>query len=238
MRRNKNSWLGVVILVLLISSGVFRRFMLTVLLILAALIFLIVKLVKSDKPGETGGTQTNRENVNPYSRHENYQPAPKQTVEKKPEPAPTPKKSDNPELELVLKQGRGYVQKIEALNEQIPDFKVSARIKQIEVLTEKIFDYVEGHPEDLHRTRQMLSYYLPTTVKLLERYVELQGQGLRMGNIDESMTKVEELLDKLAVAFQTQLDDLFADDLVDITAEIKVMEQMLASEGLTGTKDF
>ena len=52
------------------------------------------------------------------------------------------------------------------------------------------------------------------------------------------MQKIEDLLDKVIVAFQRQLDALFESDVVDITADIRVMEQMMASEGLTEKKDF
>ena len=231
-------------------------------LVIALIVFLIVKAIgsasKKDGPNAPNGAGSGQKTVhvssengkttvyaqktvNPYSSHQTSRPQPQ--PEPEPAPAPEPKKEEpvstgNKELDLVLRQGREYVAKMEELNGQIPDFKVSARIKQIGILTEKIFQYVQTHPEDIHRTRQLLSYYLPTTVKLLERYIELQSQGIRVGNIDEGMQKVEDLLDKLAVAFQQQLDGLFEDDLVDITADIQVMEQMLASEGLTGTKDF
>ena len=114
---------------------------------------------------------------------------------------------------------------------------LDAQIKQIEILTEKIFAYVREHPQDIGEIRQFLNYYLPTTIKFLEQYVVLQNQGMRMGNIDEGMRKIESMLDKVIVAFQRQLDGLFESSVVDITADIQVMEQMMASEGLTG-KDF
>ena len=81
-----------------------------------------------------------------------------------------------------------------------------------------------------------MNYYLPTTIKLLEQYVVLQNQGMRVGNIDEGMTKIENMLEKVIAAFQQQLDSLFENDVVDITAEIRVMEKMMASEGLAGTE--
>ena len=92
------------------------------------------------------------------------------------------------------------------------------------------------HPEDVRQIRQFLNFYLPTTIKLLQQYVVLQGQGMRMGNIDEGMQKIEDMLDKVIVAFQTQLDSLFESDVVDITADIQVMERMMTAEGLTGEK--
>ena len=165
-----------------------------------------------------------------------------QAQTQKTQPQPEEKKQDEPstgnaELDAVLKQGAASVEKIQSLNDEIPDFKLSAQIKQIEILTEKIFAYVREHPQDIGEIRQFLNYYLPTTIKLLEQYVVLQNQGMRMGNIDEGMRKIESMLDKVIVAFQRQLDGLFESSVVDITADIQVMEQMMASEGLTG-KDF
>ena len=85
---------------------------------------------------------------------------------------------------------------------------------------------------------EQLNYYLPTTIKLMEQYVTLQNQSLKTENITEGMQKIEDLLDKVIIAFQRQLDALFEADVVDITADIRVMEQMMASEGLTNKKDF
>lgn len=138
----------------------------------------------------------------------------------------------------MLQQGQASVRRIQELNDAIPDFKLSAQLKQLEILTQKIFDYVKQHPENVRQIRQFLNYYLPTTIKLLEQYVVLQNQGMRVGNIDEGMTKIENMLEKVITAFQQQLDSLFENDVVDITAEIRVMEKMMASEGLAGTNDF
>ena len=115
---------------------------------------------------------------------------------------------------------------------------IVSKRQQLENLTQKIFDYVRQHPENLRQIRQFLNYYLPTTIKLLEQYVVLQNQGMRVGNIDEGMTKIENMLEKVIAAFQQQLDSLFENDVVDITAEIRVMEKTMASEGLAGGNDF
>ena len=95
---------------------------------------------------------------------------------------------------------------------------------------------MEQHPEDVRQIRQFLNFYLPTTIKLLQQYVVLQNQEMRMGNIDEGMQKIENMLENVIVAFQKQLDSLFESDVVDITADIQDMEQMMAAEGLTGEK--
>ena len=200
-------------------------------IVLSAVAYGVLKIFFPDKVEEKKQNETAPQQAAP-------QPEPEMQAAAKPEPekkaeAPT----GNAELDAILKQGTEAVEKIQQLNDEIPDFKLSAQIKQIEVLTEKIFAYVREHPQDVRQIRQFLNYYLPTTIKLLEQYVVLQKQGMRMGNIDEGMKKIEDMLDKIIVAFQRQLDGLFESSVVDITADIQVMEQMMASEGLTG-RDF
>lgn len=200
-------------------------------IVLSAVAYGVLKISFPDKVEEKKQNETSEQPAAP-------QPEPEMQAAAKPEPekkaeAPT----GNAELDAILKQGTEAVEKIQQLNDEIPDFKLSAQIKQIEILTEKIFAYVREHPQDVRQIRQFLNYYLPTTIKLLEQYVVLQKQGMRMGNIDEGMKKIEDMLDKIIVAFQRQLDGLFESSVVDITADIQVMEQMMASEGLTG-RDF
>ena len=194
---------------------------------LSILVYLVLKLFFPDRMVEVEEPQKKAETAPPQ------QPA------KEPAAAPgAPASTGNPELDQVLAQGKKSVEEIQRLNDEIPDFKLSAQIKQLEVLTDKIFAYVKQNPAKLKQIRQFLDYYLPTTIKLLGQYVELQNQGMRMGNIDEGMKKIEAMLDKIIVAFQKQLDSLFESDVVDITADIQVMENMMASQGLTDKKDF
>ena len=151
---------------------------------------------------------------------------------------PEPEEKLPPELQSVIYQGKRAIADIRRLNDEIPDERISAQIDLIERLTAQIFDCVRKNPKKLSQIRQFLNYYLPTTIKLMEQYVTLQNQSLKTENITEGMQKIEDLLDKVIIAFQRQLDALFEADVVDITADIRVMEQMMASEGLTNKKDF
>ena len=166
-----------------------------------------------------------------------------QAAQPEPEKQEPPKEAEKtekipPELQSVINQGNTSIAKIRQLNDAIPDERMSAQIDLIERLATQIFDCVKAHPEKLKQIRQFLNYYLPTTIKLMEQYVTLQDQGMKTENIEDGMQKIEGLLDKVIVAFQRQLDSLFETDVVDITADIRVMEQMMASEGLTRKTDF
>lgn len=196
--------------------------------VVSAIVYAILRIVlpgkKTDEPPKAAAPE---------------QPQPKQ-AEKKPEPQPEPEPEEKlpPELQSVIYQGKRAIADIRRLNGEIPDERISAQIDLIERLTAQIFDCVRKNPKKLSQIRQFLNYYLPTTIKLMEQYVTLQNQSLKTENITEGMQKIEDLLDKVIIAFQRQLDALFEADVVDITADIRVMEQMMASEGLTNKKDF
>lgn len=195
--------------------------------VVSAIVYAILRIVlpgkKTDEPPKAAAPE---------------QPQPKQ-AEKKPEPQPEPEPEEKlpPELQSVIYQGKRAIADIRRLNDEIPDERISAQIDLIERLTAQIFDCVRKNPKKLSQIRQFLNYYLPTTIKLMEQYVTLQNQSLKTENITEGMQKIEDLLDKVIIAFQRQLDALFEADVVDITADIRVMEQMMASEGLTNKKD-
>lgn len=196
--------------------------------VVSAIVYAILRIVlpgkKTDEPPKAAAPE---------------QPQPKQ-AEKKPEPQPEPEPEEKlpPELQSVIYQGKRAIADIRRLNDEIPDERISAQIDLIERLTAQIFDCVRKNPKKLSQIRQFLNYYLPTTIKLMEQYVTLQNQSLKTENITEGMQKIEDLLDKVIIAFQRQLDALFEADVVDITADIRVMEQMMASEGLTNKKDL
>ena len=57
--------------------------------------------------------------------------------------------------------------------------------------------------------------------------------GVKGEHIDQTKEKIRAALDTVAAAFDKQLDGLFQDESMDVSAEITVLEQMLAQEGLT-----
>ena len=82
-----------------------------------------------------------------------------------------------------------------------------------------------------------MEYYLPTAVKLLEAYKDLDAQPVQGENIISSKREIEETLDTLNGAFEVLLDDMFQDTAWDVSSDVSVLKTMLAQEGLT-EKDF
>lgn len=155
-----------------------------------------------------------------------------------PRPAPPreekPKSTGNPEIDALLAERDRAVGEMRRLNDSIKDPKISAQITHLETTTGKIIDTVAASPAKLPQIRKFMNYYLPTTLKLLNAYDRMDSTGVSGANIDGTKGKIEDMLDTICTAFTRQLDDLYGEEALDVSAEIKVMEQMLAQEGLGG----
>jgi hypothetical protein len=127
---------------------------------------------------------------------------------------------------------------LRAINIAITDIAISDKIDRIEILTGKIFRIVEENPLKLPQIRRFMDYYLPTTLKLLHTYATLEKQGGGGENITSSKESINKVLDKLALGFEQQLDQLFKSDVIDISSDISVLENMMTRDGLAGGSDY
>ena len=139
------------------------------------------------------------------------------------EPQPVPKAQEE---DAILAE-------IRAVNDAVANEKVSAQIDQIGTITAKILDYQRSHPDSAPQLHSFLSYYLPTTLKILRAYGQLESQEVSGENITAAMARIEGMMDKVVEGFEKQLDLLFQGDAMDITADVAVLERMLAKDGLS-----
>lgn len=142
----------------------------------------------------------------------------------------------DPKIEALIKERNRAISEMRRLNDSIEDPDISAQIDTLELTAAKIIDHVVAYPEKLPQIRKFLSYYLPTTIKLLNAYDRMGAIGVSGENINGTMKKIEDMLNTIIQSFEKQLDSLFANEALDISSDITVMENMLAQEGLSGTQ--
>lgn len=141
-------------------------------------------------------------------------------------------KGIEPEVREIIDRGDAYVKKIRECNDAIPGEEISEKIYHIELVVDKIFDRVEQQPETVADITKLMDYYLPTTVKLLEAYAQMDAQPVGGENIQSAKREIESTLDTLNEAFEKLLDSLFQDAAWDVSSDISVLNTMLAQEGL------
>lgn len=116
----------------------------------------------------------------------------------------------------------------DAINESV----FSRRIDELRKNLDKVLRSVIEQPEEARHLRKMNSYYLPTTLKMLEGYRSAKAQGTSYMVISETRQDVLNMLDKLNEALTATLDTMLRNDLENMEIEIDVFEQMLKADGL------
>ncbi len=144
-----------------------------------------------------------------------------------------PDRTGNKDLDELLAYGAASLQQLREINRRLPAPELTEKLDTVTALTDRIFEKLEKSPEKTPQVRRFMDYYLPTTVRLLERRVELEQSGVDTENVRSAAGRIEAMLDTVITAFRSQLDSLYENDLVDITADIRVMQQLMKSEGLT-----
>lgn len=157
-----------------------------------------------------------------------------------PQPAPAPEasKEQTSELQAMVTEGAEYIRKLRNLNDRITGEVISAKLFCLENLLKDIFDSVRTHPEQMPRMHKLMSYYLPTTLKLVESYEEFNRISSPGPDIVKAKAEIENTLDTINEAFRELLNTLFQNAVFDATTDAQVLKSMLAREGLMREKAF
>ncbi len=126
-----------------------------------------------------------------------------------------------------------YIRQIRAANDALPGKEISEKLFRLESITVKIYEHIDKHPEKIDQVRKFMDYYMPTTTKLVSAYQEFEAQPVQGENILGAKREIEEMLDTICKAFENLLDSMFADNAMDISSDISVMETMFKQDGLT-----
>lgn len=131
----------------------------------------------------------------------------------------------------VIEEGKNYVRLIRQCNDEIPGEEMSDKLDRLEMLVTRIFDQVEKEPELAPELRKMLSFYLPTTKKLLEAYRDLERQQIDVSNVAQTKREIETAVDTINEAFEKFLDELFREKAWDIQSDISALHTILKQDG-------
>ena len=138
-----------------------------------------------------------------------------------------------PEPAGVLAECRAFLSDLREQQRLISDAPVLEQVQRIEEQTVQIIAWLEKHPGGESQIRRFVSYYMPTTLKLLRTYNEVDPQADSSAVAAEIQTDICGILYTINTAFQSLQDNLLKDTAMDVSAEISALETVLAQEGLT-----
>lgn len=137
-------------------------------------------------------------------------------------------------IEQFKQDGNAALASLRKANKAIPGEEISGKIDKLETTVSKIIAYVVKHPEKLPETRQLMNYYLPTTLKMLDKYRQYEEMEVQLANVQQTKVEIERSLDTINIAFENLLTSLYKEDTLDVSTDIKVLKTVLQQEGLVG----
>jgi len=133
--------------------------------------------------------------------------------------------------EKAVKEGIEKLKKLRNNTRMIANNEVASKVQDICRTGSDIFDYLGKNPGDIPKARQFINYYLDATEKIVNQYVELSSRKDKTKEIEDSLKRVEAMLDSIKDTYSKQLHNLLENDLLDLNTEISVLEKTMKFEG-------
>ncbi len=138
----------------------------------------------------------------------------------------------NAQLNQSLEDGMAFIGRLRSSQLAIENTKIQTLLEHMIQTVNAIFDHIQANPHKLSTIRRFLNYYIPTVSNLLKSYDELEEQKQAAAKLQATLHGIEAVLGQVTAAFDRQLEALYEKDVIDINADIRVLEQMLEREGL------
>ena len=167
-----------------------------------------------------------------YLTAEDYRAAKEAAAAAAVQPQPQPEKTETGDAPLNLDTARRFAAVLEKEQQLMQDAQAREELAAMHKTTTAICDWLEAHPESQPKTRRFAEYYIPTTLKLLHTYNDVQGQ--QGENAETIRRDIAGILHTLNQAYENLYNNLLSDVAMDISSEIAALQGMLANDGLTG----
>ena len=167
-----------------------------------------------------------------YLTAEDYRAAKEKAAAAAVQPQPQPEKAETGDVPLNLDTARRFAAVLEKEQQLMQDAQAREELAAMHKTTTAICDWLEAHPESQPKTRRFAEYYIPTTLKLLHTYNDVQGQ--QGENAETIRRDIAGILHTLNQAYENLYNNLLSDVAMDISSEIAALQGMLANDGLTG----
>ena len=137
----------------------------------------------------------------------------------------------DPSADDVIVRGQEMIKTIRQENEAITDPRLSSQMESICEKCEQIFRAVSESPSKAPQVRKFMNYYLPTALKILANYRTMQDRGVSFRDLTDARDTAVRGLNMILTACQKQIDSLHKENMLDISTDIDVLEQMLKRDG-------
>ncbi len=130
-------------------------------------------------------------------------------------------------LEKAKKQNKHILEMIPVIEDQV----IQKELNQINDSVNKIIETISKNPKKLKKANNFFDYYLPITIKLIDRYDEIENQNLSSQESKKFFESTNKMIVEINKAYKKILAELYKADIVDMDAEMKVFDSLLKADG-------
>ena len=152
-------------------------------------------------------------------------------VDAQSQPQSQPQSTGDEKTDTLLAEGEKTLAEMKRLRETIPNEAVQAKADQLINITEQIFNKLRAEPNVYAQVKRFSDFFLPTSVKLLSTYSQIDQSGVAGENITSTMERIDSALDMTLGSYKKLYDSLYENTALDIETDISVLETMLKKDG-------
>lgn len=131
----------------------------------------------------------------------------------------------------VLDNAKSQNNHIKEMEKNIEDESIKKNLSEINKSISNIIDTIEKNPNKIKGTDNFFEYYLPLTVKVIDRYNDIEDRKLSSNYSDKFVKSTKEMIKDANYAFKSILNKLYESDIIDEYAEMNVFNSMLKMDG-------
>lgn len=129
------------------------------------------------------------------------------------------------ELAALMKQAQADMDQVQYVARHVKSREIADNAMALHRLGEKIMEYLRRNPHKISKARRFFGYYLDTARDILTKYHEFEITGIKAEEVDNIEVKTTSALLTLQDAFKKQYVQLATNELMDIEADIDLLEK-------------
>lgn len=145
-------------------------------------------------------------------------------------------KVDEKNVEQVLNDARMKNKFILDMVPKVDDEEIQEYLRGINTTTGKIISTVQKNRKKIKQSEKFFTYYLPITVGIVEKYDDIENQRLSSKDAKKYFESSKETLREINSSFKKILNNMYESDIENATADMKVLNNILKSDGYSDIK--
>ena len=152
---------------------------------------------------------------------------------------PRPIEQENKESEEDKQDDRNiaigkYIENLSLQIDSIKNVEFKDEVGKLLSILHAIKKAIQQDPGRIEDLNKFVDYYTPTTIKLIDRYIEFEQSPVPIDSMNKSRHDIEKSIKTVVSAYENLLNDLYKEDLLELSAEMDVMNTVLTQDGLIG----